>query len=623
MQDHLDIFWRNEGHARALFDDLKSRMARNACDEDFIAQLAAYREAGGNSVHADIFAARYLLAQGDAAGAVVCGERAFRLRPVNRAVWEILAEAYTRLGREFDAAVMYAYISHMYETQPFPVDLNSADTAEILGRISIALDHHNYAPQIKNRAHIENGTIAFGFDIFLFEHLSLTMPEGHPRFWVGTYVDEGVLPDLSIVCNKFRHEEFLMLFDRTITFDLQKAQETTAPVRVEVPAGTSVVLPVAGGGTQLKQEFHIDTASATHPGYLGPGAFNYFRLNDSAVLRSDGDTPFVVGTPIRIGHSPRRKKLVLNILVDGLCWPAVRPLFEEHMPRIAKFFSRGVIFDRHYSASEYTFASLPTIETGRDPRHTQLFNERCSHELPLDIRTLSEEMHDLGYYCAAPMASGCAFYHGMLRGYDRLVMSYCFLLAAEGAERTIRQIEAFNETDLFLFFHTTDVHPLNINKPMKFSEEVESGIDLADHFVDISSPTPSVRIPHLPIYLRQHEVSLRHIDRCIGQLLSYIEERYDENEYIVSLYSDHGCGMFDPNPPGGAIDFVGRYAVGASWMIRGAGVPRGVVADELTSTADIYPALGALCGFPVPTDLDGNLPAVLGGAERDVVCSVS
>ena len=58
-------------------------------------------------------------------------------------------------------------------------------------------------------------------------------------------------------------------------------------------------------------------------------------------------------------------------------------------------------------------------------------------------------------------------------------------------------------------------------------------------------------------------------------------------------------------------------------MMRGAGVPEGVIANELTSAVDIYPTLGHLCGFPVAEDIDGNLPAVFGGRARDVLYSSS
>ena len=77
------------------------------------------------------------------------------------------------------------------------------------------------------------------------------------------------------------------------------------------------------------------------------------------------------------------------------------------MPRIAEFFSRGVIFDQNFSTSEHTLPALPAIETGRYPQRIHIFNEKDSHELPLDIPTLSEQMQRLGYYCAAPMARLC------------------------------------------------------------------------------------------------------------------------------------------------------------------------------------------------------------------------
>ena len=38
---------------------------------------------------------------------------------------------------------------------------------------------------------------------------------------------------------------------------------------------------------------------------------------------------------------------------------------------------------------------------------------------------------------------------------------------------------------------------------------------------------------------------------------------------------------------------------------------------------DLYPTLGTLLGFPVAQDIDGNLPAVFGGRERDALFTSS
>ena len=76
-------------------------------------------------------------------------------------------------------------------------------------------------------------------------------------------------------------------------------------------------------------------------------------------------------------------------------------------------------------------------------------------------------------------------------------------------------------------------------------------------------------------------------------------------------------------PVGGVIDVIGENSTRGIWMMRGAGIPAGVITDELTSIVDIYPTLGALCGFPVAADIDGNLPAVFGGKKRDAALSMS
>ena len=620
MQDDFTVFWKNNDRARTLFYDLLARSEHGAYDDNFLAQLAAYREAAPDSERADIFAARYLLAHNDPEAAVLCGERAYAKRPVNLAVWKVLSTAYQAVGRNMDALTMCGYIQGMYPEENINLTLPDNMQQEALTRFSLAANRTCYAPLVTGRVSIKNSALDFNFDIFIGEEIPIAMPTGSPRFWVGNYVDEGFLSSMSTVFEPLRHTPQFFINNRDVTFDIQKATELTGIVTITVPEGQSVAVPIAG--TQFYQNFSIETTAATYPGYLGKWAFSYVRLNETATLRSD-EAPFAVGTPILLGHSPARKKLVLNLLVDGLCWPAARGIFAEHMPRIAKFFSRGVIFDQHFSAAEHTLPSLTNIETGRYSHHTHVFNERDSHQMPVDIRTVSEQMHALGYYCSAPLVSGHSLYYGTYRGYDRLIATYGFLPAYEGAERTLRTLEAFPDTDHFIFYHTTDIHPLNIQTPIKFSTEVEVNVPLADRFVVLDPTVPSVRTPRLPIYLEQFLVNMHHVDRSIGEILSYIEEHYTPDEYIVNLYSDHGCGLFDPSATQRESDMVGLYGTGAAWMMRGAGIPEGVTVHDLTSSVDVYPTLGHLSGFPVSSAIDGRLPAVFGGTARDAVYSAS
>ena len=621
MQDDFSVFWRNNDRAYELFQDLLARAEKNAYDDDFLVQLAAYREAMGNTVHADIFAAQYLLANGDAENAVICGERAFARRAVSRAVWQVLAVAYEGVGRELDAITMQGHIQGLYPTEQLHLTLPKSNERAVLDRFSLAANYTPYAPILTKRAYIENDVLQFEHDIFLGEAIPLAYSTPDKRHWVGIYVDEGYLSIMSCADEPRRHDINFFADNRDATFDIQKAREVTGGIRIEVPEGASLVLPVAG--TLFYQNLAIKTLKETYPGYLGKWAFSYLRLDDTAELHSD-DAPFAVGTPIHLGHSPQRKKLVLNLLIDGMCWPAVRPLFSEYMPHLAAFFAHGVIFEQHFSTSEYTFPSFSSIETGCYSHHTQIFNEKNNHVLPPSVRTCAEEMSALGYYCSAPLATGQSFYTGVYRGYDRIISTHGFQPAYEGAERILRILEALPDVDHFMLCHTNDVHPLNLQSPLKFSTAVERSVSLTDRFVPLDPTMASVSIPYLPIYLEQLRVSLRHIDRSIGAILDYIETHYREDEYIVNLYSDHGCSIFDPHArTQEEVDLIGAYATGATWMMRGAGVPEGVRVQDLTSNVDIYPTLAHLCGFSVSDDIDGRLPAIFGGTARDVVYSSS
>lgn len=151
MTDDFSTFWQNNARAYVLFQDLLARAERRAYDDDFLVCLAAYREESPKSERADIFAAQYLLANGDAENAALCGERAFRRRPVEPAAWQVLSRAYAALGRYADALVMQGYPLNFFKV---PISLNvpsAALTEETLARLSRATGKANYAPYALSR----------------------------------------------------------------------------------------------------------------------------------------------------------------------------------------------------------------------------------------------------------------------------------------------------------------------------------------------------------------------------------------------------------------------------------------------------------------------------------------
>ena len=621
MQDDFTVFWRNDEHASALFYDLLERAERDAYDDDFLAQLAAYREEAPDSERADIFAAKYLLHHGDMKGAATCGERAYRKRSVNYEIWKILAVAYQHLHREMEALDLQGRAYGLYGSPEISLHLTPSEMEEGLGRLSFAMGNCFYTPSSTGRAYVENGELLFRPDIFIGEEIPLTMPVGSARFWGAVYTENACLSDHSHMLSALRHTDAFTRYEHhEFFFNLQKANEVRGTTNIQISPGTEVLVPIAG--TAVNQPLSVTTASGgTQEILLGKWAFSYFRFNEDTVLHAAEDTPYAVGTPIRLGHSPQRRKIVLNLFIDGLSWAAVRPYAATHLPNLMRFFSRGVIFDQHFSTSEYTLPAQPAIETGYYPHHTQIFNIRAGCELPLRMPTIAERMKELGYYCAAPMAPTQGISHGVIRGFDRAIVSTWALNTSFGADSVLRHIRAFDEVDQFLFLNTLDIHLYNA-VGFKFDTVVETHLPLSEHILPHDENTASVRLPRLRIYQEQYLERMQQVDHNLGSLLSYIEKHFKEDEYLVNLFSDHGTPVFGSTPTG-SLDVISECSTSAAWMMRGAGVPVAGIVHDLTSSVDIYPTLGKLCGYPVAEDLDGMLPAIFGGTARDAVYTSS
>ena len=615
MQDDFTVFWRNNDRTYDLFYDLLDRSERGAYDDDFLTQLAAYREAEGDAAHADIFAAQYLLASGDTEAVILCGERALRSRPIELRVWSVLSQAYAAAHRYTDALVMQGYAARFLDTSLVPNCPHEMLTAEALDRLSVAMGKPNYAPMALSRMsyNAESGFSARE-GVFAGEFLPEDASVAHPPYYVAVYTEQEKQGTKAWLLNTIQDAEgFAYFVGGDFVYDLIRGERAPGKTKVYLAQGQEIVLPVVGG-TGL-QHLHVKTQSIEKDTPLSPGTPNFFRLTENTTLSSDH--AFIVGVPIAVGHNPARRPLVLNFLADALPWEILHDHFSDWMPNTARFFAHGTIFDQHFSVSEYTYPSLPTIETGMYPHHSQIFNDNFAVSLHPDYVTLSERMHMAGYATANLMGDGIGVYNGTTRGYDRLIVTGYRQLAYEGVERMIRHLEGLRDTDQFIFLHTADQHPW----PYPFyqiTSSVQARLPLAERLSGAEGSEPSPYLRATPLSEEACRQGMRDLDRALGTLFTYIEEHYRPDEYLVNLYSDHGVPVFSKNHY-----IVSPDMTHAVWMMRGAGVPEGTVTDELTSAVDIYPTLAHLLGFPVGNNVDGVLPQLFGGRGRKIAYSNS
>ena len=621
MMDDFTVFWQNNERARALFYDLLARAQREEYDDDFLARLAAYREAGGDAAHADIFAAEYLLYEGDAETACICAERAYRVCPLEPCVWQALEHAYNATGHYAEALVMQCRRGNLFELSFSLSCPCHVLTEDVCARMSIALGLPIRAPLCTHRLSLdENGELRRSrAGMFMGEFLPQDAAD-RPPYYVGVYTEQGLFGAKAWQAEAVRTAPGCAVFGGgDMVFDLMRARRVSSAVTIDLETPSEIILPIMGTGQLqvpiIPQQLRVKTASVDGEAWISPATTNYFRLTESAVLSSNA--AFIVGTPIRVGHSPTRKKLVLNILVDALPWKIIGRDFAASMPLTHRFFQKGTIFTQHFSAAEHTYSSIPNIETGMYVHHTQIFQDKIAYALDQNIITFAERMRDAGYATSVLAGEGAGIYTGVMRGYDRILVQPFFYQAYDAVECTIRYLTGTDDADQLIFLHTADVHPSG-QPAFQFPAAVQARLPLTQRLTVGEDIVPSPYLPPSPARHASFWQGVADTDRALGMLFSYLEEHYAPEDYIVSLYSDHGVSIFQSHQY-----IVSEDSTNATWMMRGAGVPEGIIADELTSTVDLYPTLAHLLDIPVGDNVDGVLPKIFGGTGREIAFSNS
>ena len=618
LNDRAEHMYEEKSEAgRAFFTALLQRSECGRYDATYLVLLEEYRRLFPDSENVRIFYARHALAHGDTEAALAAAQEAYAKKKYHYEVWKILIECYRRLGDMRSLLIFEGISSRVYRT-PIEVPLARETLEESLALLSVAMGVPTHAPYTIGRARMgEEGLLALP-GAFAGEFLPTLRPaHDEYRYWSGIFVEMTSLDAKAALFEALKADPAIVSAAEELVFDVMKVKQVDGAAAVDVWRGTrdrigssDLVVPLAG--TESGQEIFFRSASLGESSmHLGKWVTSFFRLSERTELKSSA--PFMMGEPVRLGHSPKRKKLILHILVDALCWPAMKRYGFAPMPNLMRFFSKGMIFQDNFSVAEYTYPALATIDTGLYPHHSQVFNSTCMGELAPSILTLSEQMKRLGYYCVNVWGDSSGIYNGVTRGYDRLMAKPGGdgLHAYHGVHNALTQMRAFAECDQFIFLHVEDAHPSTTARwQVPFETQVSLG--LADRLDDTDDDTPSVDRVNSRLHLEAVLEGMRRADRSLGELFAYIEENYAEDEYVVQLYSDHGAAVF-----GEAVDYVSENLNGTAWMLRGAGVPNAGFVDELTSVLDIYPTTAHLAGFLPPADLDGRLPRVFGGCGRD------
>ncbi len=339
--------------------------------------------------------------------------------------------------------------------------------------------------------------------------------------------------------------------------------------------------------------------------------FNYYRVKNNTKILSQEQSYY--GNPIPLIHSKDRKKLVLSFFVDGLAQEVINgDDFKKLMPNTYHFFRKGTVCTQVYSCSEWTFPSLATYESGLNTLNHMMFHNTLDGELPLDVPTLSEYFKSKGYYTTKLDGDWrCIYSYGFARGVDQYIYHHQSMGARAEQEiiNIIEHLETFKETDHYLWMTVGDLH--DIADGLDLSLAVQKNLTLEEREYEEKGAT-SVKQNYSSKKMAMYKKTIQYFDMLFGILFSYIENNFNENDILISLFADHGQGYLVPD----GHHFLSKERTKVAFMFRGNNVPCQFT-DELISTADYLPIMCKLAGIDYNKEIiDGSLPEVFGGEKR-------
>ena len=351
--------------------------------------------------------------------------------------------------------------------------------------------------------------------------------------------------------------------------------------------------------------------------YLDPNKNYYLHLKKNENVDIESKNKILSGNFIKKNNFDSKKiKLNLIIFIDALTNKLTenKELFEKIMPNTKKFFSDGIYFSQHHSNSEWSLPSAANFFTGLNLEKHKIFHNSKHQKLNENIKTMGE------------IFSENNFVTFKINGSHRISPSYGF---AKGFDRSLYQLnmkshdtiahfknfdEVFKNTNKFVWLTFFDVH--GTGAPDYYENEL-IGNNL---FLDKKIKKKSVHLDKDNAAVNTYFEKCKFLDYQLKILYDHIEKEYQNNEILISLVTDHGVSFFDDDKK-----LLGDQRVRIPWFIKGGNLNNlNNTGNEITENIDVMKSILELNKINSDNyQLDGNLPKILGGKEKDYSISQS
>ncbi|MEZ4329255.1 MAG: sulfatase [Polyangiales bacterium] len=310
---------------------------------------------------------------------------------------------------------------------------------------------------------------------------------------------------------------------------------------------------------------------------------------------------FGTGVSCSGSAAPRRPRNIVLITGDDLGWRDTSGLGNPNVstPNLDRLMRGGVSFSRAFDVTSTCASSRTTYVTGQYPHThgvTALVHRNPELSLPVEQPTMATHLRGAGYHTVIEGKWHVAYPESPIPyGYDLSLRSYILqwifdssrtqrFIEGSGAEPFYFEINYMNpHRDYFGAFNQHEDHPVD-----------PGSLVIPDYY----------HLPDVPGFREELAAYYSQVDRMdvmIGELIAAVEAQGVFDDTLFVFISDNGIAF--PHNKQTVHDRGTGTPLFFHWP---AGLPAGVVRDELVCSVDLMPTILDIAGVLIPDDVQGS-----------------
>lgn len=275
-------------------------------------------------------------------------------------------------------------------------------------------------------------------------------------------------------------------------------------------------------------------------------------------------------------------------------------------PHMDRFAADGVLFKRCIVQSPWTLPSHISLLTGRNCSSHGVFTN--DHRLHDSFTTLADVFKARGYRTAAITEGGnVSSVFGFSKGFDTYDNGTAQDIAVTFG-KVHRWLERWRGGKFFLFVHTYETHSNYDRREPYYSRYSQgyNGFIRGDHaFLAEPLARPFFFRPDDAAELGAlYDSEIAYTDAHFEKLLGTLERLGLAGTTTVVVTSDHGESFGEHNYFKHGNTLYDELLL-VPLIMRGPGLPKGLVVERQVRSVDLMPTLLAMHGLPIPEGLDG------------------